>query len=132
MALFVASPEERLEKMEVENEVLSHQKEMAEKRAVIQELRRKYGSGWRKLLGSDMSLSSLKSFLASSNTGMRRMYNQSGGEGTSQRMRTLTNLGGGGGGGGGGLRHMHTGGFRTNTTTTPRMPSPLPHPDQVK
>jgi hypothetical protein len=115
MALFSRSPEERLESMEVENEVLTHQKEMAEKRAVISELKKKYGPGWRKLLGGDMSLSSLKSFLGSSNAGMRKMYSGSGGGGSAERMRTMTNMGS----------------FR-NASMVQNMPSPLPPPNMVK
>jgi len=67
------SAEERIEGLEMESEALSHEKEVAEKRAIIAQLKTQYGSRWRQILGvKGLDIATLRSFLVSANGGLRR------------------------------------------------------------
>jgi hypothetical protein len=65
--------EKELEGLEIEVDIADKRKELAEKRAIIAQLKRQYGSDWRKVLGvgASSSISTLKSFLRTANTGLR-------------------------------------------------------------
>lgn len=64
--------EKELEGLEIEVDIADKRKELAEKKAVIAQLRRQYGGDWRKVLGlgASSSISTLKSFLRTANTGL--------------------------------------------------------------
>ncbi len=65
--------EAQLERGEVENQVLSQEAEIVEKKAVIHRLKKEYGHDWRKILGvSGSDLSTLKSFLTSAKSGLTK------------------------------------------------------------
>ena len=78
--------EEDLEHVKLEDEALTHTKDMAEKKAVIKQLERDYGPQWKKMLGvsSLTDLSSLRSFLKSANQGMRTMSDRNSASGLSK------------------------------------------------
>jgi len=65
--------ESRTEYVQVENEMLSKEGEVAEKKAVIAQLKKKYGSDWRKIIGIQYlpSLSDLRAFLTSARSGLK-------------------------------------------------------------
>jgi len=67
--------EDRNELLKVESEVVSREAEVAEKEAVIKELRRKYGSGWKNILGlrGKIDLQTLRSFLGGMKRGLKGM-----------------------------------------------------------
>lgn len=67
--------EDRKEYLTVQSEVVSKEAEVAEKEAIIKELKKKYGSGWRNILGLKgvLNLQTLRSVLADSGRGLRKM-----------------------------------------------------------
>lgn len=69
----LAEQEEQLESVTLEDETVSHQLSIAEKNAMIAQLRKQYGSDWRHILGLNgrLSISDLKGALANMNRGMR-------------------------------------------------------------
>jgi len=76
MGLFKRTPEEleqKVDSLKAENEVLSHEQSIAEKKAVIRQLKREHGTDWMKVLGLNRmpSLSTLRSFLQSANKGIK-------------------------------------------------------------
>lgn len=64
--------EEEREHLVVEEEVVTKRAEIEERKAVISELKKKYGSGWAKTLGISKltDLTSLRSFLVSAKRGL--------------------------------------------------------------
>lgn len=66
--------EERKERAVLEEEILTKEAESEERRAVISELRKKYGKGWAKRLGLSKltDISTLRSFLRGSKQGMEK------------------------------------------------------------
>jgi len=77
MALFKKRPtlselEDERDRAIVEEEVVTKQAEIAEREAVISELKSKYGKNWTKTLGISRfaDLSSLRSFLVSAKKGL--------------------------------------------------------------
>jgi len=64
----------RAGKLEIQEEVADREARVAEKEAIVKELRRKYGPDWRKTLGIDKltDMETLKSFLSSAKTGMSK------------------------------------------------------------
>ena len=68
----ISDLEERRELLTVEEECVTKEAEIAERRAVISELKKRYGSGWAKTLGISKftDLSTLKSFLQSAKQGI--------------------------------------------------------------
>lgn len=66
--------EEKKERVTIEEEILTKEAESAEREAVISELRKKYGKGWKKLLGAGKltDLSTLRSFLKGAKQGMEK------------------------------------------------------------
>ena len=64
--------EEEKDRVVLEEEILTKQAESEERKAVISELKKKYGTGWKKLLGANNSttLSTLRSFLRTAKQGM--------------------------------------------------------------
>jgi len=67
--------EEKKEYLAVETEVASQEADLAEKRAIVKELRRKYGSDWRSTLGlkGRLDLQTLRSFLGGMKRGLKGM-----------------------------------------------------------
>lgn len=65
--------ESELDRVKVEDEVLTHKKDIEEKTAVIAQLKKQYGHNWMQTLGVSKltDLASLRSFLKSANQGMR-------------------------------------------------------------
>ena len=65
--------EKELEGLEMEVEIADKRKELAEKKAVITQLKRQYGRDWKSVLGvnTSSSLSTLKSFLRGASQGLR-------------------------------------------------------------
>lgn len=72
--------DEDLERIKVEDEILTKKAEMAEKEAIISQLKAKYGSGWARILGVNKltDLTTLRSFLKSTKQGMERATSTSG------------------------------------------------------
>lgn len=73
------SPEEqekKLESLRLEHEILNEESQIAERRAVISQLKRQYGKDWAKTLGISKltDLSTLKSFLRDAKQGMKAEY----------------------------------------------------------
>ena len=70
----IAEMEEEKEYLTVEEECLTKKAEIAEREAVISELRKKYGTGWAKVLGVSKltDLSTLRSFLRGAKAGLDR------------------------------------------------------------
>ena len=64
--------EEDYERVSMESEVLTREKEVAEKEAAIKELKSRYGPRWRQILGLNKltDLSTLRSFLKDAKKGM--------------------------------------------------------------
>ena len=72
------SPEEQseyYEKLTVESEILTKEREKAEKEAAIKELKRQHGPNWMHILGLSKltDLSTLRSFLKGAKRGMEGM-----------------------------------------------------------
>jgi len=67
--------EDRKEYLTIKEEVLSHEASAAEKEAIIKELKRKYGSDWRSVLGlkGKLDLQTLRSFLGGMKRGLKGM-----------------------------------------------------------
>jgi len=67
--------EERKEYLAVETEVASQEADLAEKKAIVKELRRKYGSDWRSTLGlkGRVDLQTLRGFLGGMKRGLKGM-----------------------------------------------------------
>jgi len=65
--------ENRTEYLQVENEMLTKEGEVAEKKAVIAQLKKQYGPDWKKIIGVQYlpSVSDLKGFLKTANQGMK-------------------------------------------------------------
>lgn len=63
----VSELEDKRDKVQVEEEIVTRQASIEERKAVIAELKRKYGSGWARTLGISKltDLSTLRSFLVS-------------------------------------------------------------------
>ena len=68
----VAELDSDLEKIKLENEIMTHEAEIAEKESIIKELKQKYGRNWMQILGVSKltDLSTLRSFLKSAKQGM--------------------------------------------------------------
>ena len=66
--------DEELDRIKVEDEITTRKAEIAEKEAVIKQLKREYGPGWRKMLNikSWMDVATLRSFLKGANQGMKK------------------------------------------------------------
>lgn len=66
--------EKEIEGVKLEDELLSHEVSVAEKEAVIKQLKEQYGSSWMKTLGVNKltDLSTLKSFLSGAKKGMQK------------------------------------------------------------
>ena len=64
--------DERNAYLTAENEVVGRESELAEKKAIISELKKKYGGGWRKILGvgGHLDLATLRSFLGSAKSSL--------------------------------------------------------------
>ena len=80
MGLFKKKPtlgelEERKDYLEVETEVASQEAELAEKKAIIRELKKKYGSDWKSTLGlrGRLDLQTLRSFVGTLQKGIGGM-----------------------------------------------------------
>lgn len=75
--------EDKKEYLIVESEVVSREAEVVEKEAIIKELHKKYGSGWKRLLGlgGQLNIQTLRSVLAGPRKGLQAMssatYNKS-------------------------------------------------------
>jgi len=67
--------EDRKEYLAVETDVASQEADLAEKKAIVKELQKKYGSNWRSTLGlkGKVDLSTLRSFLGGMNKGLKGM-----------------------------------------------------------
>lgn len=67
--------EDKKEYLTIESEVVSREAEVAEKEAIIKELRDKYGSNWKDILGlrGKLNLQTLRSVLAAPKAGLRGM-----------------------------------------------------------
>lgn len=77
MGLFHKEPtveelEDRRDRLVVEEEVSSREAVVEEKRAIVRELRSRYGSGWKQLLGlsGGLDIQSLRSVLVRANRGL--------------------------------------------------------------
>jgi len=68
----LAELDERLERVQVEGKIVTEEADIEEKKAVIAQLKKQYGSSWTKRLGVSKltDLTTLKSFLRSANKGM--------------------------------------------------------------
>lgn len=68
---------EEASKLEIQEEVTDRRSRIAQREAVIKELKREYGPDWKKTLGisSLMDVESLKSFLSSAKVSMSRAGN---------------------------------------------------------
>jgi hypothetical protein len=65
--------EENIEELRLRNEELELKRQIAEKEAIIAELRRRYGPRWRQILGlNDLSLASLRAVLGRIRQGAER------------------------------------------------------------
>ena len=80
MPLFKKKPtkdelEERGEYLQAQTEVASREAELAEKEAIKKELKRKYGSSWKSILGlkGKLDLSTLRSILSDMGKGLHKM-----------------------------------------------------------
>ena len=64
--------ENRRDRLIIESEVVTREAEIQEKRMIISELKKKYGGGWRKILGAGghLDLSTLRSFLGSAKSSL--------------------------------------------------------------
>ena len=69
--------EQELETVRIENEIMSHEAEMAEKRAAIAELKKRYGRNWRSVIGISgrATLSDLRQSLTQMNRGLHEQGN---------------------------------------------------------
>lgn len=67
--------EDRRDRLVIEEEVTSREADIAEKEAIIKELKKKYGSGWRHILGLGgiLDLQTLRSALVGMKKGLRGM-----------------------------------------------------------
>lgn len=63
-----------LQEETMKSEISAKRAETAEKEAIIKELKEKYGSGWKKILGVGklVDLQTLRSFLTNAKSGMRK------------------------------------------------------------
>jgi len=66
--------EEKRDRVVIEEEIVTKEAEIAERTAVISELKKRYGKGWAKTLGISKftDLSTLKSFLMSAKKGLEK------------------------------------------------------------
>ena len=66
--------EEESEHLTIESEISSKKADIAEREAVVSELKKKYGSGWAKTLGVSKftDLHTLRSFLVSAKQGLEK------------------------------------------------------------
>ena len=64
--------DEKLERIKVEDEILTKEAEMAEKRAINAQLKKQYGTSWAKILGINKltDLTTLRGFLKDAKKGM--------------------------------------------------------------
>ena len=71
--------ENELDSLKVESEVASKRSEIAEKEAVVKQLKREYGKNWAQTLGISklMDVQTLRSFLRGANKGMHHQAGQS-------------------------------------------------------
>ena len=76
--------QEEGESLTIEEENSSRRANIAEKEAVIRQLKERYGSGWQKTLGVNKltDLGTLKGFLRSANQGLKNQASHSSGQGT--------------------------------------------------
>lgn len=79
MGIFKREPsidqlEEKRERVKIETDIASGEAQIAERKAVIAQLKKTYGGGWMKLLGvrGNTDTSTLKSFLSTSKKGMEK------------------------------------------------------------
>jgi len=65
--------EDQKEYLDVKSEVASREAEVAEKEAIVKELKRKYGSGWKNILGlrGRIDLQTLRSVLGGMSKGLK-------------------------------------------------------------
>lgn len=75
----IEDKERRLEGVQVDDEILSYEASIAEKRAIIAELKRRHGPRWKHILGikGKLSLADLRASMKTANKGMRQ-YSGSG------------------------------------------------------
>lgn len=88
-----------LERAKIQEEIDTHEANSAERQAVIKELKRKYGSGWQRILGanSNSPLSTLRSFLSSAKQGLKSEAGKAqGGGNTGMNLARLRGEGGDG------------------------------------
>lgn len=73
--------EEEKERATIEEEILTKKASSAEREAVISELKKQYGKGWKKLLGASKwtDLSTLRGFLKNAKQGMEKRVSSEGG-----------------------------------------------------
>ncbi len=83
--------EQKIEKTEEKSRLASAEAELAQKEAVVKELKQKYGKNWAKTLGVDKltDLASLRSFLKGANQGLRH---QSSDTNTQTELRELSKI----------------------------------------
>lgn len=65
--------EDQKEYLAVETDVASQEADLAEKRAIVKELKKKYGSGWKNILGlrGKIDLQTLRSILGGMHKGLK-------------------------------------------------------------
>lgn len=63
--------EDEREKVKIQADTASYRSQIAEREAVVKQLKRQYGGGWQKLLGvtKNTDMSTLKSFLTGAKSG---------------------------------------------------------------
>ena len=68
--------DERLERMKIQDEIKSKEADIAEKEAVISQLKKQYGPNWAKRLGVGKltDLTTLRSFLRGAKQGLQKQY----------------------------------------------------------
>ncbi len=83
----VEKMEQNIDDLRVQNEEAELQAQLEEKKAIIAELKRKYGPGWRRILGiNDLSLANLRNFARTASVGLRSQAQSFGTSNTSGGM----------------------------------------------
>jgi len=85
----IGKAQEELEYYKVKSESLKYQSEAVEREAVIKQLKREYGPGWKKLLGlgGGEDNSTLKSFLSSFKVKAKKLHT-----GDTKKLSPLPNI----------------------------------------
>jgi len=85
----IGKAQEELEFYKVKSESLKYQSEAAEREAVIKQLKREYGPGWKKLLGlgGGEDSQTLKSFLSSFKVKAKKLHT-----GDTEKLSPLPNM----------------------------------------